>query len=265
MLKKFLLSICILFIGVFALSACAISNNEAPANDNGQPGEIFETQQARKIIYTVTADIHTKDLDEKLDDIKLNIAIDEWIDEEIINSDYAYIVIRVNSSRLDDFLESISDEGTITNYRRTSTDVSITYLNKTNQINSYNAERERLVELMENATMTEILQINSRISAIDVQLASLNEETNELDSLVDYSKITLEIYEDKLDWQLPFGSTLVNTFVNSVYALFNVFKTLLIVIVAVLPFAIIIVPTLLGIRYYSKKKRSKKKLITKEK
>src|SRR5690606_37858769 len=118
---------------------------------------------------------------------------------------YVYIVLRIKSERVDNFLNSISSEENFTNLKRSSTDVSLAYQDKTTKINSLNSERERLIDLMENANMSELLQINTRISEIDYQLSILNQEKNELDSLIDYSEVELRIQEIKTSDDITFG------------------------------------------------------------
>jgi len=254
-MKKFFI-----FITIFCLLmlyGCGAKENNINDGNSEQTFESFSVSE-RKIIYTITANIDTDNLDDTLKFIKSKKNADEWIDEESISSNRAYIVLRIKSERIDEFLDSISSTGTMSNLHRTSEDVSLDYQDKTNLINSLNAEMERLIDLQAEASISDLIEINKRITEIDYELANLTKEVNALDSLVNYSKITLNIYGKRPTSELPFGKKMINAFTSGFEALLEFFKFLIIAIAALLPFAIIIVPTFLTVSHYTKKRKKKK-------
>ena len=74
---------------------------------------------------------------------------------------------------------ALSDYGHVKNYNKEATDISLQYQNTANRISSLKTERDRLVELYENASMSDMILINSRIAEIDLQLGEL-EGTNKI-------------------------------------------------------------------------------------
>lgn len=258
MYKK-ILSFCLLIITVFIFAGCSANDRDKQdLGDNNQQENVASNVAERKIIYTVSADINTDNLDNTLKIIKDNLNPNEWIDEETIRDNYARIIVRIKSDRLDAFSDDISSGGEFNNFERKTTDISVTYHNKQNLIVSLNAEMERLIELKAHASISELIEINSRITEIDYELMLLNEELNKYDSLIDYSKVTLSIYGKKHHKTLPFGKRLLNSFLGGVNALLKFIEFIVFAAAAIIPFAVIIVPTIFGIKYLHNKRKQKK-------
>ena len=184
MAKKVFLPVLLLIISLFALTGCASKDIGSPNDqNNNQFNEVSNNVSERKIIYKVSADIHTDDLEMILSEINENLG-DGWVENKVVEEDKAYIVIRIKSNRIDTFLNVLSHEGTINKLRQTSTDVSLNYFDKTHRINSLNAELDRLIELKKDANnLSQLIEIESRI---DVDVANeINSELNQLDSEID--------------------------------------------------------------------------------
>lgn len=266
-MKKRVLLFIVLLMSLLVLTACSSGSNyndgDAVGEGSGESSSIIVDNTNRKIIYTVNLSIKSKDLLATTNDIKEMLVEDEWIESEELTSNSNYITFRVKTSRLNSFIDSIRTSNETTNFRLESKDVSINYLDVSSRIEAFELEKARLMELYENASMYEMIQINERISQIDSQLISLNRTILEYDSLVDYSVVKLWIYGPTANPNPPsYGSRLSNTFKTGWNGVVIVLQTSLQVIVFLIPFLVIIVPVggiVLGVTYYRKRKRNQDK------
>lgn len=263
-LKRIAKYILLITIMLLTLAGCKSDNKDH--DPNGQYGnsdyisnDNEDTVPNRKIIYEVSADITTKDITTTINNIKKELNSDEWLDKEYIYDDHASLVLRVKSDRLDEFLDNIFDNYKISNFRKTATDVSLEYQNKSEIILTYEKERDRLLELYEHASFYEVLEITKRLSEIEIKIQKLKGELKIFDSLVDYSEVTLDIYlkEKATKPTDNFGQKLLYG-LNSGFTSFVAFlSTLAIIIVTLLPWMIIIIPVSYLIYRYIKKNNKK--------
>lgn len=253
---KFLIIVLIVF-SLF-LVGCS-SNKERGYYDENEGVVVKETESTpnRKIIYEVSANLSSDNLSESIATIKGELNSDEWLDSERISEDTASLVIRVKTEHLDDFLNSISQSHDVSNFNKKATDISITYQDKSNILLTYQTERERLLELYEEASLSDMLTINNRLSEIDIEIGKLQGELNQFDSLVDYSIVRLDLYASNNTETLPFGQRITTAFTNGFSALIVFFDILLIVLVTLIPWLIIIGP--IGYGVYRFRKHTKKK------
>ena len=252
----------LLLIFSLAMIGCGMSydNDDKGLAPNDDIEEVLEIESSvnRKIIYTVDAHISTKDLAETYKNIKNSLAADEWADSEDLSTGVAYLTLRIKSDRLDSFINSLSSYGDVGNYRRSAQDVSLTYENHANKIASLEAERTRLNELYEDASINEMIIIGKRLAEIDLEIGNLSGELKKFDSLVDYSVVNLKIYEHKLEKEETFRDSISEAFVGGWNAVLTFLKFIVIALSALVPFLIIIIPVsgaiYFGYRYYKKKK-----------
>lgn len=259
-MKKSFLYI-IIFFALFILVGCGAEYDgqlESGSPDNDSEGiNLVEDLPERKIIYSVDLSIYTKDLDESIETLKSSVNSDEWFDYENIRDRQATFKIRIKSDRLDDFIENIDDSFEVSFYSKTGQDITLQYLDTTNRIAALQAQYDRLVELYENASLNEMITINSRLGEIETELLELEGTLNTFDSLVDYSEVEVTIYQTTAASRSPFFNRLLNSFINGVNAVIAFFDFVLIALATVLPFAIVIVPSGLGIYFIVKKRKSK--------
>lgn len=261
----FLLILCVvtcvfLFVGCDknapeTINSPSIVDNVESLDDN--VGLIEE----RKIIYTASAKINTNNLEDTVASIKSNLNEDEWFDQETISKKSAYLVARVKSERLDTFISSISNSGTVSDYNKTATDISLNYQDSTSRIESLEAEKARLNALYPEASMSDMITINARLSQLNNELGTLQGTINNYDRLIDYSEVTLNIYELETKPDISYGQRIKDTFKNAWVSLGKFFEWLFLTLVAIFPFALVIIPVGVGIMFlnsFLKKKRKKK-------
>lgn len=260
MIRKYFL-IVVFFVFVWLLSGCGAKDSVPNYEENPVTQEINNVLE-RKIIYKAHAKINTQNLPLAIEIIKENLQDDEWFDEERVSESSAYFVVRVKSARIDNFINAISESGKISNFEKRAIDVSLSYQDTTNQIASYEAERERLVELFEEATISDMIYINTRISQIDKELSVLKGTLAQYDSLIEYSEITLYLYQVGTLDDESFGSKIKNAFFGGWNALITFIKFVIIGVVAIFPFLVLF--SVVGLGIYFPAKIYKKRQINKK-
>jgi len=213
----------------------------------------------RKIIYKVEASLTTEDLNQTIKAIKAQMLADEWFESEEITNDSAELVIRIKTSNLETFLEALYDGNTISDFTKTATDVSLTYEDRSNRLLTLQTEYTRLLEIYEKASMSEMMTISRRLSEIDIEMNKINGELNQFDSLVEYSQVRLHIYTqtpEKEKQPHDFSEQLNNAFSGGFSTLVAFLSGLLIVVVALTPWLIVLVP--IGYVVYRITKKHKK-------
>ncbi len=253
-----------IFLVVF-LTACSKSNpmDDVPSeNTDNSTTQLDVSSADRKIIYEAEATLYVDDVQQAVESIRTMLQADEWFDDMNVSSSYSYLIVRVKTDHLDSFVDALKDDYIVNNYLKKATDVSLQYQSTQNQIDSYNAERDRLLVLYATASLTDMITINTRISEIDLALGELQGTLNTYDSLIDYSKVTLTIRPENIGSKLPFGTRIVDGFVNGFNALISFFDGLIIIFATLLPFIIVFVPGGYGVyklyQYYEKKRLAKR-------
>ena len=195
-MKKYLLLFIVLLFSLFACSAQSdVLDNESGTPD--QENQVALAAPTRKIIYKADATIYSSNIDPIKTDIINRLEVSEWVDEISTTSDYIYLKLRIKTTRLDDFMTSLDTAYQLNRYSKTSEDVSLNYFDKQGKIDTLGRELVRLNLLYDSASITDMITINERVSQIETELQKLNKEVNELDSMIDYSEVTLRLYQDK--------------------------------------------------------------------
>lgn len=194
----------------------------------------------RKIIYYINTSLEVDDIDEALEAIYAAKNADEWFESEQVYISYATIVLRIKSTRLEAFKNELKQIGELNNYSSTATDISIEYSATKEAIAAYEAEHSRLIELYENATVTEMIEINRRLSEVESKLSQLKRQQNEFDSLIEYRQVTIHIDGPSRTPDPSFKTLVKKAFFGGLNAFLSFLKYLVIAIIAILPFAIVI-------------------------
>lgn len=190
----------------FVFVACSSKSMDY---SNGQPDYADYTEknisadnqsigtQERKIIYTAYAYISVNGLNEALDSLYAMLTEGEWVEQSQTSGEYAQIVLRIKSERLNVFMSELSEIGTVNSSQLSSEDVSLSYYDTTLSKQTLENEYSRLNELLNSAeSMSDILTINKRLAEIEGELQKLQNKLNNYDSLIEYSRVTLKIYKN---------------------------------------------------------------------
>lgn len=260
--QRFKFSI-IIFAILLLLFGC--SNNEGvpntPSDEDGIVLLDVETSPIRKIIYKAELTIYTKSLDETIDAIYLLKESDEWFDYESISKRSATFILRIKTERLDDVLTTLKSEHQVSSSQKEARDISLDYQDKSDRIAALVIQRDRLLELYEEATLTEMITINQQLSSIEIQIAQLQGTLNEFDSLADYSEVKIYVHQSSIASKAPFFPRVGLAFENGLRAVVSILDGLVIGIVTLFPIAVVFVPVGYGIFRLNKviKRRMKSK------
>ena len=249
-------------------------STQASANvpDTQNPAE-----QARKWIVTVKMEAETDDLDVLLAQLEGKIAaLSGYVeDQQVYNGSaysgrryrYANLTVRVPADQVEAFTEHMSGISNIISKNKTMDDVTLQYVATESRMKALKAEEERLLELMAQAeNMSDLLQIEARLTDVRYELESVTSQLRVYDNLVDYATIHLNLtevqeytpVEEETLWQRISGG-----FVESLKNLGNFFVELFVALIVGLPYlvfigAIVVVVVILCRR--SAKKRKQKSL-----
>lgn len=162
--------------------------------------------ESRKWIITVDLQAETEDLD------ALMTALDEHInalkgfveDQRIYNgSSYssrryrnAQLTIRIPAEDVDKFTEKVTGIANVVSNEKNLEDITLTYVSTESRMKALQTEEERLLELMAQAeTMSDLLEIESRLTDVRYELESVTSQLRTFDNQVNYATIYLYIEE----------------------------------------------------------------------
>lgn len=250
-MKKILLMI--VFILMLSLSACQMATEFQEEGTGDHQTTLSESlSPVRKIIYKVEMKMNVSNLETAIAALRAILESDEWFDYENIQTSIATFKVRVKTERLDAFVAAIKGTRTLSSYSKVGTDVSLQYQSAADKILNYQAQYARLLELYENASLSDMIVINQQLSLLEINIAKEQGILNQFDSLADYSEVSITLYASALQTQSPFINRLGGAFVSGFEGLLWFFDRLLIAIATILPFVIVFVPTGFGIYFLAK-------------
>lgn len=172
----------------------------------------------------------------------------------------AYYVIRMPKDYFDEFLLNVGNLGKITSSSTQGENITSQYYDTDAHLKSLKVQEDRLLELLKKSgSLKDILEIENQLSNVRYQIESLTSSLKNWDNQVDYATISINVHEvsELTTSAVSLGEKIRKTFNDSLKSLGSLFKGIILVIVAVIPYLIIIVPVS-AIAYIIIKKRRKK-------
>jgi len=273
-MKKKLTLLLLLFLSIFTFAGCSASNHRGDGSPNAS-GEgsgateqsLILTDPARKIVYTVEVSIKTKDLIGTTNEIKGKlVAGEDWVEKENMTDNSNYIIFRVKTSRLNEFVNGLRNEYETTQFKLESEDVSLDYAD-------VEAKKQVLQTTLDNlrqykttippGDITRLMQIDKEIESRQYELDRIERQLLVYNQRVGFSTVKVYIYGEKASPKPPtYDKALSNSFSNGWNAVLAILKFLGQAIATIIPFAVIIVPVgaiILGVVYRDKIKAHFKK------
>ncbi len=180
----------------------------------------------------------------------------------------ANYTIRVPAEKLDDLISTVGSNCTVTSTNESTTDVTLSYVDTKARLESLRVEQKQLTELLSQAKdLDSIIVLQNRLTEVRYQIESAESTLRVLENQVAFATLQLNIREviEIKPQEAPhvdtYGEKLAKTFKNSLKAIGEFFKGLLLVIVALSPvivFMIIIAVIVLCIVFNARKKRRAK-------
>ena len=269
MKKSNILSLCLVLILIVTLFAgCAAEAlkdhyNAAGKGDAMAPGLSGNDSESltnsdvlndRKLIRKVHLTAETEDMDSLLSHINRRVAdLDGYIEARDIYNGSAYydnvsrsatLTIRIPADKLDSFVQQIADVTNIISNTEESDDVTLQYTATESQLKMLKAEEERLLAFMEEAkSVSEMLEIEKRLTEVQTQLESLTSQLKVYDNLVDYGTIRLSVDEVQQYTEVPdedptMWQQIASGFSSSMKNMGNILKGLVVFFITCIPYLI---------------------------
>ena len=183
-------------------------------------GATTPAQTGQKLIRRVNIDAETEDLDALLESLTVQISsLGGYIEQQNLYNGSAYasyrsrnanLTIRIPADQLDGFVGQVKDASNVISYSESQEDVTLTYVSTESRIKALETEEARLLELLAQAeNMTDLLQIEARLTDVRYELESVKSQLLVLANQVDYATVYLYIsqvkeyteVEEKTVWQ----------------------------------------------------------------
>lgn len=198
--------------------------------------------QSEKLVYKSNIIMQTLNFDETVKEVKSTInKYNGFIETESTydndNSWYYYdykktsgtretnIVIRIPSNDYNNFLNDINGVSKIISSSSSVENITKQYNNTSIYIEQLKIQQNNLLQMLENATtISDMLEIESRLSEIEYELRIANNDLSEMDLDVDYSTITLTIEEVYQYVDARNDSNFINRFLNNIDDSIDMYK-----------------------------------------
>lgn len=161
---------------------------------------------SRKWIITVHLQAETEDLDAMMAALDENIAaLKGFVEDQRIYNGSSYssrryrnanLTIRVPAEDVDKFTEKVTGIANVVSNEKNLQDITLTYVSTESRMKALQTEEARLLELMEQAeTMSDLLEIEGRLTDVRYELESVTSRLRTYDNQVNYATIYLNIEE----------------------------------------------------------------------
>lgn len=162
-------------------------------------------QESRKLIRDGSAQVQTKEFDKFVTELEKTVkALGGYTESSDIQnnsySDYsnrfADFTVRVPAEKFDEFFEKVGSLATLTNKTSSVRDITADYIDVESRIKALETEQKSLLSILERATkISDIIEVQSRLTDVNAQLDSYKSKLRSFDNLVAYSTIVLNVQE----------------------------------------------------------------------
>lgn len=167
-----------------------------------------QVPENRKWIVTVDMSAETEDMDTLINGLQEHIdSLGGYVQNQRISngsyrSNYRYrsanLTVRIPAESVDSFTEKVSGMANVTHSSKDLEDITLSYVATESRMKALQTEEERLLVLMEQAeTMSDLLEIEARLTDVRYELESVTSQLRSYDNLVSFATIYLNIEEVK--------------------------------------------------------------------
>ena len=112
------------------------------------------------------------------------------------------MTIRIPAEQLGDFLQHVEGLSNVVSKQQSQENVTLQYVDTESRVAALTAERDRLMELLEQAgDLSDLLKIEERLTEVLYELESTTAQLRSLDNQVSYA--TVELYIDEVTAYTP--------------------------------------------------------------
>lgn len=161
----------------------------------------------QKMVRKIWLEAETEDLDTLLSNVEQQIAaLSGYVEsqDQHNGSNYsgsrryrnASLTIRIPADGLDSFVTQVSAETNIVSKKQTAENITLSYTATQSHVTALETEQTRLLELLAKAeTMSDILDIEERLTKVRTDLEKYTSQMRVYDNMVDYGTVYLQIRE----------------------------------------------------------------------
>lgn len=265
------------FNGVGSDSSIDSSSKEA-SSDAEMDSKTEVEEENRMLVYWSTVSIDSLDYEESVDSLKDVLSeVKGYTESENFSDggssyDYYYVeesekhreyqaVLRVPSSKYEDFLTGLESIGDVRSLNSSVEDETETYMDAKTALKIYQEQEKRLVDRIASADDSYALQLESELTELEIKIAQLKRQMQDVENDVAYSTVDITIREVKEyslhDETNTFPARLEEAVFNSLDNFCSFLEWLLMVVIYGWYYAIIIFVIIWFIRRRRKKKRQK--------
>lgn len=252
--------------------AVMAGNGAMEEQGNGAPDVLPEN---RKWVITVDISAETEDLDDSLEGVLEKVSsLSGYVENQSIHNGSAYdqrryrsasLTIRVPADKEAEFTQGLSEISNVVSSSRNAEDITLQYVDTQTRVTALETERDRLLELMEQAeTMSDLLEIEGRLTDVRYELESYASRLRRYDNQVDYATVYLniqEVQEYTPVQELSFWQKISTGFIGSLKGLWKGTVAILSWVIINLPYILVIgaLGTVVGVLISRKLKKRKQK------
>lgn len=183
---------------------------EAPAETKpgSEPKDESAAVQQQKLVRTMRMTAQTQDMDPLLSTLEGKIsALGGYVQNKSIyngtvtatrRTRTAELTIRVPADKLDEFVAHVSGQSNVVSINEDVEDITLSYVATESRITALETEQQRLLELLEKAeNMSDLLQIEARLTDVRTQLEEVTSLLRVFDNKVNYGTLYLSVTEVK--------------------------------------------------------------------
>lgn len=241
-----------------AINGTAASNTGNTASSAAsQPDKSTQNQNSSKIVKTATIEMETLKFDNTVNVLlsktselggyveSSNITGTRIDNTSTIQNRSANLKLRIPKNNYNSFMQSFGSLGSVTRKEESGENVTSQYYDTEAHLKAYEVQEDRELELMKKATdINSILQLEKELTNVRYQIESLTTSLKTMDNMVDYTTFNVSVTEvqniNKIK-QKPVSllSKIATGFSDSINAIIQIIKVIVIGIAYVLPFAVI--------------------------
>ncbi|WP_283609988.1 DUF4349 domain-containing protein [Faecalispora anaeroviscerum] len=190
-------------------SVTAIAKSEENAGVAGSGADTAAAQKAlssQKIIERLNYHMETLEFDKSIQTLQtLTEQLGGYIQESGVDGDgalqkndsrTAHYVLRIPQEKLKAWKEQSGTIGSVLNVSSSSENITESYYDTEAHLSALRTQQTRLLELMKKADkMADIVELEKALADVTYQIEQLTGTLRQYDSLVNYSTITVDLYE----------------------------------------------------------------------